>query len=661
MRIALVGNQNSGKTTLFNLLTGSNQKIGNWPGVTIEKKVGIIRGTEHEIIDLPGVYSLSPYSLEEQIARQFLFEDNIDLILNVIDATSIERSLYLSTQLLELKIPMLIALNMTDLLEYRGIKIDLDLLMERLDTTILPISATKKTNVFNLIQTIKKQDYRKNNYTHIYDYVMEKTVQSIEEDIDLNHKRFIAIKMIEGDMSYEHYVTEPILEKVQALRKNYQRDLEQVIADERYRYIEYIRDEAIDAKLEKETWTDKIDNVLLNRYLAIPIFVVIMFLIYYLAAGPVGGFTVDLVSGWMDSIKSWTFDTLIALNASKWSASLVVDGILAGVGAILSFLPQLIILFLLISLLETTGYMARIAFFLDRLFQKLGLSGKSLIPFIIGSGCSVPAIMSARTIPNETERKMTIMLTPFIPCSAKLPIITLFAGYFFDEYAGLVSASLYFLAIMIIILSALILKQIFVKGKPSAFILELPQYKVPHMKFIIRDTYEKVKEFIHHAGSVILLASLVIWILISFSWSLTYGIHPDQSILASLGKGLAYIFYPMLGTLSWGTSVSAIQGLIAKEQVVASMAIIAGLSEANSDGLLIFGSQTFAFFTAPSAYAFMVFNLFSAPCFGSIGAMRQELGTTKRMWVAVLFQTGLAWLLAVIIFQMGSLIGGLIS
>ncbi|MDD4194139.1 MAG: ferrous iron transport protein B [Acholeplasmataceae bacterium] len=661
MRIALVGNQNSGKTTLFNLLTGNNQKIGNWPGVTIEKKIGIIRGTDHELIDLPGVYSLSPYSPEEQIARQFLFSEDIDLILNVIDATSIERSLYLSTQLLELKIPMLIALNMSDLLENRGIKIDIDLLMDRLDTTILPISATKKTNVFNLIQTIKKQDYRKNNYTHFYDHIMEKTVESIEAEINLKHQRFVTMKMIEGDLSYDHYITESISEKIQNLRKNYQRDLEQVIADERYRYIEYIRDEAIDSKLEKMTWTDKIDNILLNRYLAIPIFVVIMFLIYYFAAGPVGGFTVDFVSGFMETLKVWTHETLISLNASTWSASLVTDGILAGVGAILSFLPQLIILFFLISLLETTGYMARIAFFLDRIFQKMGLSGKSLIPFIIGSGCSVPAIMSARTIPNETEKKMTIMLTPFIPCSAKLPIITLFAGYFFEEYAGLVSASLYFLAIMIIMVSALILKRIFVKGKPSTFILELPHYKVPHMRFIIRDVYEKVKEFISHAGSVILFASLVIWILISFSWSFKYGIHPDQSILASVGKILSYIFYPMLGTLNWGTSVSAIQGLIAKEQVVASMAIIAGLSDTNTDGLLIFGSQAFAFFTAPSAYAFMVFNLFSAPCFGSIGAMRQELGTTKRMWTAVLFQTGMAWLLAVIIFQLGSLIGGLVS
>lgn len=659
MRIALVGNQNSGKTTLFNLLTGNNQKVGNWPGVTIERKSGMIRGLNHEIIDLPGIYSLSPYSAEEQIARSFLFEEHVDLILNVIDSTSMERSLYLTTQLLELNIPMIIALNMTDLLEQRGIKIDLKTLENYLDTTILPISATKKTNVFNLIQTIKKMDYRQNNYEHIYDHEMEKCISGIEEELDVEHKRYVAMKLIEEDISFRNLATESILEKVQKLKKVYQRDLEQIVADERYRYIEFIRDDAIDARLEKQTATDKIDAVLLNRYLAIPIFMVVMFLIYYLAAGPVGGYTVDLVSGLMENITSWTRDVLVSLNASDWSVSLVADGILAGIGAILSFLPQLVILFVLISTLETTGYMSRIAFFLDRLFQKLGLSGKSLIPFIVGSGCSVPAILATRSIPNESERKMTIMLTPFIPCSAKLPIITLFAGYFFKDYAGLVSASLYFLAIIVIVLSALILKKVMIKGKPSAFILELPSYKVPHFKFIIRDVYEKVIEFVKHAGSVILIASLVIWVLISFSWSFTYGVDVDQSILAWLGNILAFIFYPMLGTWSWGASVSAIQGLIAKEQVVASLAIIAGYSDQTSEGLLIFGSQTFAFFTGASAYAFMVFNLFSAPCFGSIGAMKQELGSAKLMWKAVLFQTFVAWILAVITYQVGSLIGGI--
>jgi ferrous iron transport protein B len=334
----------------------------------------------------------------------------------------------------------------------------------------------------------------------------------------------------------------------------------------------------------------------------------------------------------------------------------VIDGMLAGVGAIMSFLPQLIILFILISLLETTGYMARIAFFLDRVFQKVGLSGKSLIPFIVGSGCSVPAIMSARTINDETEKKMTIMLTPFIPCSAKLPIITLFAGYFFEDYSGFVSASLYFLAIVVILVSAYVMKRVLFKGKTSSFILELPEYKMPSFRYVFFDVTSKAWSFIQRAGSIILLASIVIWFLISFSWQMSYGVDPEQSILAWFGHLFAWIFYPMLGTWSWAATVSAIQGLVAKEQVVASMAIIAGYSETTEEGLLIFRSGAFSFFTSASAYAFMVFNLFSAPCFGAIGAMREELGTTKRMWKAVLFQTGLAWMLAIIVFQVGRLI-----
>jgi ferrous iron transport protein B len=329
---------------------------------------------------------------------------------------------------------------------------------------------------------------------------------------------------------------------------------------------------------------------------------------------------------------------------------------IAGVGAILNFLPQLIILFLLISILETTGYMARISFFLDRVFQKVGLSGKSLIPFIIGSGCSVPAIMSARTINDETEKKMTIMLTPFIPCSAKLPIITLFAGYFFGDRSGFVSASLYFLAIFIILVSAYVMKNVLFKGKTSSFILELPEYKLPSLRYIIYDVFSKAWAFIVRAGSVILVASIIIWFLLSFDFRMTYGIAVDDSMLAWFGKLISWIFYPMLGEMSWAASISAIQGLVAKEQVVGSMAIIAGYTSDVSEARLIFTSGIFGFFTASSAYAFMVFNLFSAPCFGAIGAMRQELGTTKRMWKAVLFQTGLAWVLAVLVFQIGRLI-----
>ena len=656
MRIALVGNQNSGKTTLFNLLTGTNQKVGNWPGVTVERKVGIIRGTNFELIDLPGIYSLSPYSIEENISRTFLFEEKVDLILNIIDSTSIERSLYLTTQLLELKIPMVIALNMMDIADKRGIKIDLKSLEDQLDTTILPISALKKTNVFNLIQYMKMQDYRKNQYKHIYDHQLEQAILEIGNIVDTNHSRFLAIKLIENDPLFEDHHVEETKKIVDKLSSSYNRDMEQVIADERYRYIENIRDEAIEARKDQITWTDRLDSIFLNKYLAIPIFMIIMFGVYYLAAGPVGGWTVEFVDHFVGLLGEWLDTVLVNLGASPWSKSLVIDGMLAGVGAILNFLPQLIILFVLISFLETTGYMSRIAFFLDRVFQKVGLSGKSLIPFIIGSGCSVPAILSARTINDETEKKMTILLTPFIPCSAKLPIITLFAGYFFNDYSGLASASLYFFAVAVILTSAFLMKKILFKGHTSSFILELPEYKMPSFRYVFFDVTSKAWAFIQRAGSIILLASIVIWVFISFSWSFTYGVDPADSILASIGNIFAWVFYPMLGTWSWEATVSAIQGLVAKEQVVASMAIIAGYSDTTSEGLLIFGSGAFGFFTASSAYAFMVFNLFSAPCFGAIGAMRQELGTTKRMWKAVLFQTGIAWILAVLVFNIGRIL-----
>jgi ferrous iron transport protein B len=594
MRIALIGNQNSGKTTLFNLLTGSNQKVGNWPGVTIERKVGFIRSTDFEIVDLPGIYSLSPYTLEETISRNFLLNDHVDLILNVIDSTSIERSLYLTTQLLELGIPMIIALNMSDIADKRGIKIDLHTLEEKLDTTIVSISALKKTNIFNLIQYIKMGDYRKNRYIHIYDHILEDCISKIEETLS-RHQRFIAVKLIEEDPLVESYQTEETKKIISSLKPNYKRDMEQVIADERYRYIELIRDEAVDQKRLNKTWTDKLDDIFLNRFLAIPYFYDCDVWRLLSCCGSNRKLDRRFCCRFDDHLGGLLDTFLSNSNASDWSKSLVIDGMLAGVGAILSFLPQLIILFVLISILETTGYMARIAFFLDRIFQKVGLSGKSLIPFIIGSGCSVPAIMSARTINDETEKKMTIMLTPFIPCSAKLPIITLFAGYFFEDYSGFVSASLYFLAIIVILTSAYLMKKVLFRGKTSSFILELPEYKVPSLRYVFYDVTSKAWSFIQRAGSIILLASIVIWFLISFSWNMTYGVDPEDSILAFLGNLFAWIFYPMLGSWSWAATVSAIQGLVAKEQVVASMAIIAGYSETTEEGLLIFRSGAFHF------------------------------------------------------------------
>ena len=660
MKVALVGNQNSGKTTLFNLLTGTHQKIGNWAGVTIEKKEGQIRGTDCDIIDLPGLYSLNPYTQEEDIAFNYLLNEDVDLILNIIDATQLERSLYLTMQLLELDIPLVIALNMKDIADIRGINMDYQLIENKLNTTIVSISALKKTGVFDLIQVIKKRAFKDNHYTHIYDYRFEESLSKIIKELNVNHKRFIATKLIESDERFSNLETESIITEREQLKSDYNRSLDQIVTDEKYRYIELLRDDAVKSFKNNKTWTDKIDDVLLNRYLAIPIFALIMFGIYYLAAGPFGSMTVDWIGGIIEQFSAWLSTKLALWNASPWSQSLVIDGIVAGVGAVLNFVPQLLILFTLIAVLETTGYMSRIAFFLDRLFQKVGLSGKSLIPFIIGSGCSVPAIMSARTINDETERKMTIMLTPFIPCSAKLPIITLFAGYFFSDRTGMVSASLYFFAIAVIILSAFVMKKLIFKGKISNFIMELPAYKVPSFRYVLRDVYLKVKAFITQAGSIILIASIVIWFFISFSFNMTYGVSPDQSILSYVGRAFSWLFYPFLGELSWGASVSAIQGLVAKEQVVSSMAIIGNFSSDTAAGNLIFNSQIFQFFTPASAYAFMVFNLFSAPCFGAIGAMRRELGLTSRMWKAVLFQTGIAWLLATLVYQISTFIGGLL-
>jgi len=409
------------------------------------------------------------------------------------------------------------------------------------------------------------------------------------------------------------------------------------------------------------TATDKLDKIFLNKWLALPLFFFIMFLVYFLAVGTVGQYTVGLIESLINRFSVWARISLLKLNASEWSASLVSDGIIAGVGSVLSFVPQLIILFFCISLLEATGYMSRIAFFLDKIFKRFGLSGKSLIPFIIGSGCSVPGIMATRTVEDQEERRMSIILTPFIPCSAKLPIIVLFASYFFPEKSGLVSASLYFTSILVILLSALIMKKFFFKKKPSAFISELPQYKLPHLPYVLRDVSDKTLEFIKKAGTIILLSSIVVWFLVSFSWHFEYGVSVDNSILASIGRVVAWAFFPILGEVSWGAAVSAIQGLIAKEQVVSSMSIIAGLSGGANYGSEIFQNPLFAFFTPLSAYSFMIFNLFSAPCFASIAAMRRELGSRKRVIMAVVYQTLTAWLLASLVFGFGTLIGGLIK
>ena len=630
MKIALVGNQNSGKTTLFNTLTGMNAKIGNWPGVTIEKKVGIIKNTDYELVDLPGIYSLSPYSIEEEVSKKFILEEKPDVIINIIDSTSLERSLYLTTQLLELDCKIIIALNMVDILEKKGFIINEKELERSLQTKVLKISALKGTGIDRLIIEIGEPNKKRN--LSFYDVQTEQKIKQKELELQIPNKRFVAIKQLEEDSEFE-----------------------EIIATERYNFIENIKKNVIIKNVSKsqENMSDKLDKVFLNKWLAFPIFVGIMFCVYYLSVGVVGRFTVDFISQAIQQYLSQNVRVILEnLNVSEWINSLIVDGIIAGVGSVLGFIPQLIILFTCISILETTGYMSRIALLLDKIFRKIGLSGKSLIPFIIGSGCSVPGIMGTRIIENSNEREMTAILTPFIPCSAKLPVIAMFSGYFFDKYSGLVSASLYFFAITIIILSAMVMKKWIYKNNNSTYISELPEYKLPSTKYVFKDVFDKTISFIKRAGSVILMCSIIIWFLLSFSFKLEYGVNVENSILSWIGRAISWMFYPMLGVNSWGATVSAIQGLVAKEQVISSMTVIAGLSEEASGQ--IFKTGIFSFFTPASAYAFMVFNLFSAPCFGAIGALEKELGTFEKMLKVVVFQIVFAWSLAVLIYQVGS-------
>lgn len=544
MKVGLVGNQNSGKTTLFNCLTGMNAKIGNWPGVTIEKKVGTIKTSKHEITDLPGIYSLSPYSAEEEVSRNFVFNENPDVIINIVDATCLERSLFLTTQLLESNCKVIVALNMADKLEEKGLSIDEKKMEEMLGAKVIKISALKETGIEELIKEIDKP-----------------------------------IKRNENKVIPEY------------LSKDYDIEKYEEIVNQKYSFISKVVETCIKKKKRPEAISDKLDKIFLNRWLAFPIFIIIMFLIYYLSVGIVGSFTVDLVGDAVGNFGEWVGSLMENIGLSEWLNSLVVDGIIAGVGAVLGFVPQLIILFLCIALLETTGYMSRISLLLDKVFRKLGLSGKSLIPFIVGSGCSVPGIMGTRIIENEDERKMTAILTPFIPCSAKLPIIALFAGYFFPNSSGIASASLYFFAIAVIIISALIMKKLVFKHTSSTYISELPEYKLPSAKYILKDVFDKVMAFIKRAGTIILLCSIIIWFLLSFSFKMEYGVDVEESILASIGNKISWVFKPMLGENSWEATVSAIQGLVAKEQVVSSMAVINGLAEDVEEGAEIFATE----------------------------------------------------------------------
>lgn len=590
--------------------------------------------------------------MEEEVSRNFILEEQPDIIINIVDSTSLERSLYLTTQLLELDCKVIIALNMVDLLEKKGINIDVKKLECELGTEIVEISAKKGIGIRELIGKLDEKIKKDKQY--IYDAEIETAIEKIKMEMPTKtkNKRFIAVKLLENDEKFKDFNVKSVSKIISNLEKEYDTDLEEIIATERYKFIEEAKRQAITRHRTKESISDKLDKIFLNKWLGIPIFMIIMFLVYYLSVGVVGKYTVDLISELISKLNGKIEEILINLGTSEWAISLIVDGIIAGVGAVCQFIPQLIILFTCISILETTGYMSRIALILDRIFRKLGLSGKSLIPFVVGLGCSVPGIMGTKIIENQDERKITTVLTPFVPCSAKLPIIALFSGYFFEDYAGLVSTSLYFCAIVIIIFSALVMRKFIYRKTSNTYISELPEYKLPSLKYVTKDVYDRTISFIKRAGTVILVCSIGVWFLLSFSVDFKYGINIENSILAEIGKKISWIFYPILGANSWGATVSAIQGLIAKEQVISSMSVISGLTS-NAETKMIFDNNVFEFFTPSSAYAFMVFNLFSAPCFGAIAAMKRELGTRKRVLKAVGFQITLAWCLATMVYQVG--------
>jgi ferrous iron transport protein B len=689
--IGLVGNQNAGKTTLFNALTGMNQTVGNWPGVTIERKEGYIKGgTDLILVDTPGVYSLSPYTDEEKVTRKFCLDAKPDVIINIIDATSLERSLYLTTQLAELSTNIIVALNMCDILEQNGIVLDETKLQEDLGLSVVRISAKTGEGIEQLISLVRSGAYLPNPHLKIYAKDVQTEIDHLEIDLkteleETHNPRFAAVKLFERD-PYFHALTNAATEKeVKAIEMNYGMDAEQIIADQRYDFVTKITQECCTEKPMPESWTDKVDSVLLNKWAALPIFALIMGLVYFISIGFVGSLSSDFIDAIFNGSESISVfsqeisfncvglgpllgNWIISLGGSVWAADLVQNGIVAGVSSVCTFIPELIMLFFCLSILEASGYMNRIAFFLDRIFKKFGLSGKSLIPFIVGTGCSVPGVMSARTVEDPKERQMTIVLTPFIPCSAKLPIIALLSSVIFPGYGWIISLSVYLLAIILILVSALFMKRFVFKTESTSFISELPAYKLPSTKYVSRDVYDKTLAFIKRAGTIILLCSVVVWTLSRFTWTWQYvgpidledfsTSHLDESMLASIGKVIAYAFIPAFGgNYSWGATVSAIQGLIAKEQVVSSMAVLSGKSIST---MISDSTSMFHFFaTNPwAAYSFIVFNLFSAPCFGALAAMRKEFGNLRSLIATVAFETAIAFLLASAIGTIGWAISG---
>ena len=666
-KIALAGNPNCGKTTMFNDLTGSSQYVGNWPGVTVEKKEGKLRTNKQAIIqDLPGIYSLSPYTLEEVVTRNYLVGEHPDAMINIVDASNLERNLYLTTQLLEIGVPMVIALNMMDLVHKNGDQIDLKKLSEQLGCPIIQTSAVKGEGSSEVAQAALSlaQSNAAPPAPLVFSEQLEDILHTISHLIQgrcpAQNLRWYTIKLFERDEKALEQLSldQSLLDEIESLRKQaeelFDDDAESIITHERYLTIANLLKSCYRKKSNRQlTTSDKIDRFVTNRILALPIFALVMFVIYYLSITTVGTMMTDWVNDVLfteiipPAVEGW----LVSLNTAPWLQSLLLDGVIAGVGAVLGFLPQMMVLFLLLALLEDCGYMARIAFIMDRIFRRFGLSGKSFIPMLIGLGCGVPAVQASRTIENDRDRKMTIMTTTFIPCSAKLPIIGLIAGALFNG-SGWVATSAYFVGIAAIIVSGIILKKTTLfAGDPAPFVMELPAYHLPSIKGVLIHMWDRLKAFVRKAGTIIFLSSIVIWFLSSFNFKLQM-VDTQQSILSSLGKLIAPLFAP-LGWGHWEAAVGTITGLVAKENVVATLGILFGFAEVaeNGDEIWTLFAQNF---TALSAYSFLVFNLLCAPCFAAIGAIRREMGSAKWTWIAIGYQCIFAYIISLIIFQLGN-------
>lgn len=673
VRIALAGNPNSGKTTLFNALTGSNQFVGNWPGVTVEKKEGKLKGhRDVTIVDLPGIYSLSPYTLEEVVARNYLIAEHPDAIINIVDGTNMERNLYLSTQIMELGIPVVMAINMMDVVEKNGDKIDTGKLSEKLGCEVVEISALKGTG----IQKIAEKAYAlarnkaKMKTVHHFSKEAENIISGVEDKLESlvpeEQKRFYAIKLLEKDDKIAEKMKEApdISAEIKQVEDIFDDDTESVITNERYEYISSIIGDCVSkAKKGQASISDKIDRVVTNRFLALPIFAAAMFLVYYISVTTVGTWLTD-----------WTNDTLFGewiipgaqslferIGCAGWLTGLIVDGIIAGVGAVLGFVPQMLVLFLFLAFLESCGYMARVAFIMDRIFRKFGLSGKSFIPMLIGSGCGVPGIMASRTIENDRDRKMTIMTTTFVPCGAKIPVIALIAGAFFDN-SGWVAWSAYFVGAAAIIISGIVLKKTkMFAEEPAPFVMELPAYHWPTFSGVLRSMWERGWSFIRKAGTIILLSTIILWFFMSFGWTDgDFGMlevrQLNDSILAKIGGLVAWIFAPLGWTQTgegWKMAVAALSGLIAKENVVATFGLLFGFAEVAEDGLEVWGSLV-QVMTPVAAYGFLVFNLLCAPCFAAMGAIRREMNSARWFWFAIGYQCVLAYVVSLCIYQIGT-------